>query len=45
MSANHKFQDSVRSAIPSVVVVTAVIFWTLCRVYEAGRRAGTRDAY
>ena len=42
MNGSRKFQDSIRRTIPSVAVVVALVFWTLCRVYEAGRKAGLR---
>ena len=42
MNGNCKLHDSIRRTIPSVAVVAALVFWTLCRAYEAGRKAGAR---
>jgi len=43
MKGCRTFQDSIRRTIPSVAVVAAVVFWTLCRAYEAGRKAGSQN--
>ena len=43
MNDSRRFQDSIRQTIPSVAVVAAMVFWTLCRAYEAGRKAGSRN--
>jgi hypothetical protein len=44
MKGSRTFQDSIRRTIPSLALVAAVVFWTLCRAYEAGRKAGARTA-
>ena len=43
MKSTRKLQESIRRTVQSMAVVAALVFWTLSRVYEAGRKAGSRN--